>query len=371
MKIDLPKLRKQLHRIPEIAFAEANTKLVLLSYLHMLEGIRIHEFTMSNGILVDYKGCEGNYRLFRADMDALPVQENTGCDFASQNPGMMHACGHDIHMTVLLGLIQRICELKPKVNLLFLFQPAEEGKGGAESILSENLIQSYPVSEVFALHVASDMPVGAVSSKPGVFFGIPQEFDVVFKGVSAHAAFPEKGVNALQAGVRFMQLMQADIAELGKTARVIFHVGKMTSGTVRNVVSDRCVLEGTHRTLSKNVRDTINKLILSNCAAVSEELHAEYEVDFLCSYDPVINAQKLVTELEAVCNAAGIKYLEAETALTGEDFGFFTTLYPGLLFWLGSGCNYPLHSDKFLADESCIEMGIKVMELLALQSSAQ
>ncbi len=367
MSLNLSQIRQELHRIPEIAFEEKQTKALLLKYLTSLEGIRIHEFAQSHGLLIEYSQGSGAYRLFRSDMDALPIAENTACSYSSANPGMMHACGHDIHMTVLLGLVERIAESKPQENLLFLFQPAEEGKGGAESVLSEGLIQGFPVSEVYALHVANDLAVGTVSSRAGVFFGIPQEFDVTFKGVSSHAAYPEKGVNALQSGLRFMNLMQDDIAELNKKDRVICHIGKMSSGTVRNIVADRCVLEGTHRTLSKAVKDRVNELILQNCAIVARELGAEYEVDFLCSYDPVVNSADLVKALQSVCSEGEVRFVEAQTALTGEDFGFFTTLYPGLLFWLGSGCTYPLHSDKFLADEACIPVGIKVLEQLALR----
>ncbi|MBW6514783.1 MAG: amidohydrolase [Candidatus Syntrophosphaera sp.] len=367
MSFDLGQLRRELHRIPEPAFAEHETKALLLSQLRQLEGIRVHEFATNPGILVEYSQGEGDYRLFRADMDALPVTENTGCGFASLHEGMMHACGHDVHMTVLLGLIERITATKPERNLLFLFQPAEEGQGGAESVLAEGLIQTFPVGEVFALHVASGLPVNTVSSRAGVFFGIPQEFDVIFKGRSAHAAYPEQGVNALSAGIEFMRLTQSGIAELAASARVICHIGKMSSGTVRNVVPDLCKLEGTQRSLTKEISHKINELILANCALAARSTCAEYEVDFLRSYDPVVNSEGLVEELQRICPELGIRYEDAEIALAGEDFGFFTTLYPGLLFWLGSGCGEPLHSGKFLPDETCIPVGIDVFEQLALR----
>lgn len=367
MKTDLFALRRELHQIPEPAFAENRTKALLLAHLNRLEGIRIREFAQSTGILVEYSHGEGDYRLFRADMDALPIRENTGCDFASATAGMMHACGHDIHMTVLMGLIDRITSLKARRNLLFLFQPAEEGQGGAECVLAEGLIQSYSVSEAYALHVGSGLPVGTVSSRAGIFFGIPQEFDVRFTGKSAHAAYPEQGINALQAGIRWLNLMQTGVEGLKQLERTIFHVGKMSSGAIRNVVPDLCVLEGTHRTLSKAQKERVNALIRANCAAVAAETGAEGKADFLCSYDPVVNSEALVAELKSACQRAGVNWKEAEIAMTGEDFGFFTTLYPGLLFWLGSGCDQPLHSDRFLADEACIPVGIKVFEELALR----
>ncbi len=366
MSWDLRQIRRELHRIPELAFAENETKALLLQYLQTLDGIRIHTFKQSTGILAEYSHGTGDYRLFRADMDALPVSERTGCGFESQNPGMMHACGHDVHMTVLLGLIERIVSQRPEKNLLFLFQPAEEGQGGAESVLGEGLIQQFPVRGVFALHVSNGLPVGKVSSRSGVFFGIPQEFDVIFQGVSSHAAYPEQGVNALLTALDFMRLMHCDIEDLASREKVIWHVGKVNSGTVRNVVPALCKLEGTQRSLAREVQDQVNALMLKNCALAAAKTGAEYEVEFLGSYDPVVNDPDLVSELQRVCAETEVEYSEAETALTGEDFGFFTTLYPGLLFWLGSGCGHPLHSDKFLADEACIPVGIRIFERLAL-----
>lgn len=373
-------LRHKLHTIPELAFEEHKTKALLLESLNALkldQKWSIHQFSTNTGVLVEYRGLEVEgsrsqdveelrgrgvgFKLFRADMDALPSHEQTGCSFASQHPGLMHACGHDVHMSVLMGLIAKVAVEQPRRNLLFLFQPAEEGKGGAQSILSEGLIQSYKVDSAIALHVASEMPVGTISSKPGIFFGIPQEFDVVFKGKAAHVAFPEKGINALQAGVEFMNAIQVSVTELAKSERVLFNIGKVASGIIRNVIPAECRLEGTHRSLSRQARDKLNGFVNETAAEVAAKTGSSAEVELLCSYDPVINHIALVDELKATCQKLGYNYLEAETAMTGEDFGFFTTLYPGLLFWLGSGCDKPLHSEKFLPEDACIEVGIATL----------
>lgn len=368
MTLDLFQLRKLLHQTPELAFQEHRTKELLLSYLKKLTGIKIHEFSTNTGILIEYSQGQEAYRLFRADMDALPVSEQTGCAFSSLNQGMMHACGHDIHMTVLMGLIARICAEQPRVNLLFLFQPAEEGWGGAEAVLAEGLIQTFNVKEVYALHVAGGMELGKISSREGVFFAIPQEFDVTFRGKAAHVAFSGQGINALQAGLRFMNMMQESVARLSQREKVIFHVGKMEAGRIRNVVADICKLEGTHRSLRKEVSGQLNDLIQLNSRLAADEYGATAKVDLLCSYDPVVNAPALVAALKEVVHQAGAVWQEAETAMTGEDFGFFTTRYPGLLFWLGSGCKHPLHSELFLADEACIPLGVEIFTRLALRN---
>lgn len=369
--INLVEARHALHEIPEIAFAELKTKALILKLLEeVTAGDKqwvIHEFKHSTGILVEYSAGKDSYRLFRADMDALPIDENSGCAFSSHHTGYMHACGHDVHVTVLLGLIQEVAALKPAKNLLFLFQPAEEGKGGAQSVLSEGIIQKYTIDSAIALHVASEMPVGSVSSRAGIFFGIPQEFDVRFYGKPAHVAFPEKGINAMDAGLDFMNRMQAPIAELAAKERVIFHIGKMSSGTIRNIIADNCVLEGTHRSLSKAASIAMNTMIRENATLAADNIGARSEVELLCSYDPVVNNAYLVEELIDICSENGVDYSEAETAMTGEDFGFFTTLYPGLLFWLGSGCNHPLHSDKFLPQDDCINVGVQILLSFAIK----
>lgn len=364
-------LRHALHQIPEVAFEEQKTHGLLDAQLRELlandDSFRVIKFKNSFGILVEYRGASGSvpFRLFRADMDALPTDERTSCAFRSEHRGMMHACGHDVHMAVLMGVIQRVAERMPTQNLLFLFQPAEEGKGGAQSIIAENVLQDYNIHEAFALHVGSEMGVGSISSKAGIFFGIPQEFDVKFFGKAAHVAFPEKGVNALACGMHFYQEINNRIAKMAETKRVIFHVGKMSAGQIRNIIADECLLEGTHRTLQSEQRDAVNSLIQNQAEQAAKHFGARAEVHLLGSYDPVVNNDRLEAELRKVCANIGYQYLPADTVMTGEDFGFFTTMYPGLLFWLGSGCEHPLHSGSFLPSDKCIEVGINVMWGLA------
>ncbi|MFA7543125.1 MAG: amidohydrolase [Candidatus Cloacimonadaceae bacterium] len=366
-KIDLAQIRKDLHQIPELAFEEYKTKAYIK---RAVEGwlaeadlpCELIEFQRSTGLLLVYRGAVagGAFQLFRADMDALPLEEATGVDFSSRHPGIMHACGHDIHITVLLGLIHKVLQNRPMANLLFLFQPAEEGKGGAESILGEGLLQRYNISEVYALHIASGMPVGTISSRAGVFFGIPQEFDLCFYGKSAHVAFPEEGVNAIACAVDFLQEIQPAIRELAKEERIIVHVGKMQGGRIRNVIADECCLEGTHRTLKCGTKEAVNQLLEHTAARVAKRHKARHSLQLLGSYDPVVNDKKLYQELVKRSQALGYQFVESPVMMTGEDFGFFTTLYPGLLFWLGGGCKEALHSSRFLPEESAIQVGIDV-----------
>lgn len=370
---ELYSLRKSLHHKPEPAFEEHETAAILLEYLKQQMAMyqdaqamfKIHRFQNSPGILVEYTCCQGAYKLFRADMDALPILEDSGCEHPSLNVGFMHACGHDVHMSILMGLISKCLQHTPKQNLLFLFQPAEEGKGGAQSILAEGIIQRYAVQAAIALHVASEMPVGTVGSRAGIFFGIPQEFDVSFIGKSAHVAFPEKGKDAIASALAFATMMQKDVAQIAQKERVIYHIGKINGGSIRNVIAEKCTLEGTHRSLNIKNRDALNQLTIENAQRAAELTDSAFKVDFLSSYDAVVNDAGLVKQLIQACVAANISYSEAELAMTGEDFGFFTTLYPGLLFWLGSGSPFPLHSPQFLPSNKSIDVGVELMWRLA------
>lgn len=364
--LNLFEVRKSLHRIPEIAFKEYKTKQLILHYLQDTVDIKIHEFSTNTGILVEYSKGTGEYTLFRADMDALPIAEATGCDFESQHPGMMHACGHDIHITILLGLIHWVVNTQPKKNLLFLFQPAEEGQGGAESVIAEGLLQKYQISNAFALHVSGNLPLNTISSKAGIFFALPQEFDVEFIGKSAHVAFPENGKDALKAGIEFYEKMRSFIQHNLASEQVIFNIGEMQAGTIRNIIPDKCTLKGTHRTLNKTTRDLINAEINNQAFQIARLHNLDYKFNLLCTYDPVVNDAKLYEQLKKACANLAVEFIESKTYMTGEDFGFFTSLYPGLLFWLGAGEDaHDLHSNQFLPDENCIPTGINLLYYFA------
>ncbi len=351
--------------IPELAFEEQKTRKLLLSYLEQIPLLKIHRFRKSTGILVEYSQGEGEYILFRADMDALPISEQTGCAFSSRHPGKMHACGHDLHMTILLGLIERTVREKSKRNLLFLFQPAEEGKGGAEAILWENLLDDYQIKAAIALHVNGKLPLGTVSAKAGVFFANTQEFDVEFTGKSAHAAFPEQGKNAMLAALDFIRAMNESVTSLQKYEKVIINIGTMQAGSVRNVVPDKCLLEGTHRTLSQMTREILNREMIS----VSQQAAAKYEVipevRLLCAYDCVENDTALYEILRESATELKLQFIESDVYMTGEDFGAFCARYHGLLFWLGaSSPENDLHTPGFLPDEKCIFQGIDIFAKL-------
>ncbi len=358
--LDLIKIRKEMHRIPELAFEEFKTKEYLMNILKTFKDIEIHTFDFP-GILVEYSHGKGEYTLFRSDMDALPIKEETGCDFASEHPGKMHACGHDMHMTILIGLIERVVGENPDQNFLFLFQPAEEGKGGAKRILETGVLDRYNISAAYALHVKGDIPVGTVSSKSGIFFANTEEVDVIFNGRSAHVALAEKGIDALDAGFEFYRMVNEQIkVNFPDRKNILCKFGKMEAGSVRNAVAADCILEGTLRALETEDLKKIERIIKDCVQIVSEMIGIQWKVNIFNFYTSVINDEVLFKKL--LSRLGNIKFEPAKIMMGGEDFGFFAKKYKGLLILLGAnqGEEQDLHSSGFLPNENAVEVGVEL-----------
>jgi len=307
--LELKKIRKDLHQIPEIAFHEFKTQEYILACLRQYAGLKIHTFE-TTGILVEYTEGSGNYQLFRADMDALPISEETGCNFSSKHSGFMHACGHDIHMTILLGLIDKVISEQPTNNILFLFQPAEEGAGGAERLLKDSIWDKFEISTVHALHVNGKLPVGTISTKPGIFFANTVEVDVNITGKSSHVAFPEAGKDALKGGMLFLTYFDEEIKIWGKTD-VAWGFGHMTAGRVRNAIAANCKLEGTYRAFNHEDRIKLKQITTICANRVEQNLGVTVEIKYLEEYEQVENNPELVDKLKKTTNELKYKYEEA------------------------------------------------------------
>lgn len=361
--MNLYRIRKDLHQIPELGFQEYQTTKYIKSILSGLSNLEIYEFDFP-GLLVEYKKNSEKYKLFRADMDALPIQEDDQCDFISTHPGKMHACGHDMHMTILIGLIEKVIADQPEQNILFLFQPAEEGYGGAERILKTGILDNFEISEVFALHVNGHLPVGTIESKPGVFFANTQEISVKFIGKSAHVAFPQNGRNALAAGSDFYLNLQEKIKqEFPNHSGAICEFGFMQAGTVMNAIAAECHLDGTMRAFEENDWQKVHELLKNTAAESAEKYDLKHEIVYKSYYKRVVNNEILCLRLQETAKKLLVNYIEGHAVFTGEDFGYLTDKYKGILFWLGvhSGTKMDLHSPDFLPDEKAIDVGLKIL----------
>lgn len=360
--IDLYRIRQELHMIPELGFQEFKTTNLLKKLLEKYDTIKIISFDFT-GILVEYSHGTGDYKLFRADMDALPITEENHCPFHSRHHGLMHACGHDLHMTILLGLIDKVVSAGLQQNLIFLFQPAEEGQGGAERILKTGILDNYNISEAFTLHVNGHLPLGTIAAKPGIFFANTQEISVKFLGKSAHVAFPQNGRNALAAGADFYVNLQNNLKnEFTESNRAICEFGKMQAGTVMNAIAADCTLDGTMRAFDKEDWKILNEVVVNSARNSAEKYDLKYELIYKSFYKCVENNPDLYNKLKQISTDLKINFEEADAVFTGEDFGYFAQKYAGLLFWLGvhSGREMDLHSSDFLPDERAIDLGVNL-----------
>ena len=363
-------LRHTLHKNPELAFDEVKTTKLLIDNIKGLDTfskIKIHT-PYKTGLLVEYKVNDGGFLLFRADIDALPIKEENDIEFKSTND-FMHACGHDIHTSILYSFLSDVLKENVNQNILFLFQPAEEGGGGAMEFYKTGIFENYNISKAFALHVTDEYKEGTVASTKGVLFASALEIDIHFIGVSAHVAFPEEGKNAFNAMRKFLDI----IDEKGKenSEPFIFGIGVYNAGNVRNISPGKAMLSGTIRGLSQQkVLGYVEnlKVILNN---LKEQTGVDYSITLGAHYPEVIVNESLFEDLSARLSDK-FDFIDCGYKMTGEDFGFFSHKFPSFMFWLGTsrGEHFGLHNPRFLPPDSVIEKGKNILsQILTFQKS--
>src|SRR5690625_1710222 len=363
MEFNWLEIRRDLHKIPEIGFKEYKTQQYLLNFLNKLPQDNLTIEKWKTGLFVYVKGTEGSKTIaYRTDIDCLPIKEETGLHFASRHDGYMHACGHDIHMTIALGTLTNLVHNRIKDNTLFLFQPAEEGPGGAKPMLESELMKKYNPDCIFALHIDSKLPVGTVSSKPGVLFANTSELFIDFHGKGGHAAYPHETKDMIMAASAFnMQLQQIVSRFTSPLDQVVVTLGKMTAGTVQNIIAEHARVEGTIRTMNPESIETVKQSIIQLLKGIEIRYDCQTEVDFGANYYMVDNDERYVNQFRKAIEGTSIQYVEAPEAMTGEDFGYMLKEYPGFMFWLGAESEYGLHHSKINPDERAIEVGIEAV----------
>lgn len=351
----LKKHRRHLHQNPELAHMEFATSEYIKTNLAELGYSPYNVF--ENGVVcfADF-GCERAIA-FRADIDALPIKEKNEVEYASQNPGVMHACGHDGHTALVLVLAEYLKkeDIKPKRNVLFVFQPAEETDGGAEKMIAEGILEKYNVTEVLGIHVSADYKSGEFASTKGEFFagGCELYFDV--NGVSAHAAKPDEGINAVYASCELVRLIKSRICENPKYEKsAILSLCTLNSGTKCNIIPSEAKISGIMRAFNPQIFEEILSDILGICREVEKTTSAKVTFTPVRTYIPLINNPDL---FDFVKRAADGNLKEASKTFLTDDFAYFAKARPALYILVGI-CDQkhssPIHSDTFDFDEKSL-----------------
>ena len=357
--------RRELHKYPELSFQEHRTQQFILDAL-AAEGIAAERIA-STGVLVKIEGRRGNLKravVLRADIDALPIVEQNDVEYRSQNEGVMHACGHDMHAAVLFGVLRELNKERNFEGTLFgIFQPGEElNPGGASLVLKEEPFKDYTVAAVIGEHVDAHLEVGEVGICPGVFMASNDELRLYVKGRGGHAARRAE----INDTVTAMADMVVRTTKLNTPDSVV-SVGRVIAEGATNVIPDRVYAEGTMRTFDEAERERIHALLRSNAREVEQCYGVEVEVDISRGYPSVKNDVMLAYEAMIVAADEGIAVREMQRLTTAEDFGYYTERYPSLFFRLGVGAKAGgSHTATFLPDEAALAVGERMMRRMAL-----
>ncbi|SFG10053.1 N-acetyldiaminopimelate deacetylase [Planifilum fulgidum] len=356
-------LRRQLHKIPEPGFKEVKTQRLLLDYLATLPGERMEIQTWKTGILVHIPGNNPSRRIgYRADMDALPVEEETTLPFRSTHPGWMHACGHDFHMAIALGVLTHFVHHPIDDDLLFVFQPAEEGPGGAKPLLESEIFNARRPDMMLALHIAPEYPVGTIAVKPGILFANTSELYIDLVGRGGHAAMPHLANDMVIAASQLAVQLQSIVSRnVDPQEAAILTIGKLNAGTRQNVIAGKARLEGTIRTLSPETMRKVKDRIEAMVRGIGEAFDCQTAIDWGAGYCQVYNDDALTREFMDWVRTTEVRLVECREAMTGEDFGYFLREIPGFMFWLGVDTPYGLHHPRIEPKEESIEVAIRLV----------
>lgn len=372
---EIIRIRRFLHMNPELSNREYKTSNLVASKLLSL-GLEVKTGIAKTGVVALLRGPQEGFTVaLRADMDALPIQELTGVPFQSLNPGIMHACGHDVHTSIALGTAMVLTSLKDKINgnIKFIFQPAEEGaplgeEGGASLMIKEGVLEEPSVGAIFGLHVWPEN-VGEILFSPGNIMAASDRFQITIKGRSSHGARPHEGIDSITLAAQVIVNLQSVISRtISPTDPAVLTIGKMEGGTRSNIIAEEVFLEGTVRTLSKKNRQKIPQLMENIIKGITQSFGADYTFNYQKGSPAVYNHPELAKIMKpTLLKILGEeKVKELKPQMVSEDFSSYCQKIPGLFFFLGAKdpelqTMAPLHNPYFNPDERSISLGIKIM----------
>ncbi len=357
----LTALRREFHQNPELGFEEIQTKAKVASLLHDF-GLEVHQGVGVVGVL---RSGTGNRAIgLRADMDALPIKEASTHDYQSKNDGVMHACGHDGHMTMLLGAAKTLAD-DPKFDgtAVFIFQPNEEHGLGAKAMIEEGVLQNFPVDEIFAIHNLPGAPVGQISTRAGLICSSESLFEITVNGQGGHASMPQVGRDAITIGSEIVQALQTIVArKLAPGAGAVVSVTEFLTDGQRNVLPGRATLKGDVRTRSPEDRKQVEAFMRQISQGIASAHGVTVDVDFRTEFIETINSAEPVDAVVDVAQKMDLDTIPDRQPMSfSEDFAHFNAAVPGCFLLMGNGeigaNGQPLHASDYDFNDELLPIG--------------
>lgn len=362
----LVSIRRHLHENPELSNEEYETSASIRKWLAS-EGIRIKDYSLRTGVIAEVGGLhDGPIIAIRADIDALPIQEESGLPYSSRIPGRMHACGHDFHTAAILGAAILLKEKEHDLQgtVRFLFQPAEEKAKGALQVIESGALEG--IQAIFGLHNKPDLPVGTVGIKGGPIMAAADGFAVEVQGRGSHAALPESSLDPIVISAHIVTALQSIVSRnVGALESAVVSITRLNSGTAWNVIPESAVFDGTLRTFHEGVRSTVRRRFDSIVAGVADAFESKASVRWIDGPPAVINAAAWAEQARNTAISIGLTVVDPLPSLAGEDFAFYLKDIPGVFVFLGTSGPQEWHHPAFDVDERALPIGASFFTALA------
>lgn len=360
---DITAWRRDIHEHPEVLFETHRTAALVAEKLKAFgcdEVVTGIGRTGVVGVINGRQNTSGRTVGLRADMDALPMQEETGLPYASKNPGAMHACGHDGHTAMLLGAAQYLTETRNfDGTAVVIFQPAEEGGGGGREMCADGMMARFGIDEVYGMHNWPNAPVGSFHIRPGPFFAAADLLDITFKGRGSHAAKPQDGVDPTVMAAQAVLAMQTIVSRNADPIEkiVVSITSFQTSSNAHNVIPQSVKLKGTVRTLSAEMRDLAERRINEICTGIAVTFGGSADINYTRNYPIMVNAETETDYAIQAANRVAGECNEASLVMGGEDFAFMLEERPGAYILVGNGDGAPVHHPEYNFNDETIPAG--------------
>jgi hippurate hydrolase len=372
---ELTEFRRDLHRNPEVLYDLERTAARVAEALRAAGVDEVVTGIGRTGVVGVIRGrsdTSGRVIGLRADMDALPITEETGAPWASTKPGMMHACGHDGHTTMLLGAARHLAESRAfDGTVVVIFQPAEEGGAGAKAMIDDGLFERFPVQEIYGLHNWPGLPVGHFAIRSGPIMASLDEVRIRVEGIGGHAAFPHSTVDPVTVTAALIQAVQTIVSRnVDPLKSAVVSITTIHGGDAFNIIPSTMTLTGTVRTLEEGVRDLVEKRLRKAVAGIADAFEAKAELDYIRNYPVTVNhpeqVEKAVRAAVEVSGAANVT-TDIPPSMVGEDFAFMLGAVPGAFIFAGNGPSAGLHSPKYDFNDELIPYGCSYWTTLVRQ----